>query len=251
MNYALGKTPASHSVSFAFGDFFDVRKLPVPPAVFGHQAMFKNWGMMGNDRYGCCVLADAAHQAMLWTAKGGHSARFTTDNVLEDYSALTGFRRDDPSTDQGTDMGQAAAYRRKIGVIDAKRQRHQTDAYVSLRTANLPQLFVASWLMEAASVGIQLPDNAERLFDDGKVWTVDPHAEIVGGHCITVLGRDSDDNIVFLTWGGTARMTQAFYERYTDEANVSFSIEMMQNNMSAERFDADGLRKQITLLAKK
>lgn len=250
MKYKLGKRPASHSISMAFGDFFDIRKLPTPPKVFGHQAMFKNWGMLGNDRYGDCVWADAAHQAMLWSAKGRHSARFTTENVLSDYAAVTGFDPNKPDTDQGTDMGQAARYRRKVGVIDAAGRRHQTDAYVSLRVANLQQFFAATWLMEAVSVGVQLPSNAETQFDDHELWTVEKGAEIEGGHCITGLGRDADGNIWIVTWARAQLVSPAFLERYMDEANVSFSIEMIADKVSPEGFDADGLRQKLSLLGR-
>ena len=49
---------------------------------------------------------------MLWPLLGGYKRNyFWTSNVLSDYAAATGFRADDPDTDQGTDMRTAAEYK--------------------------------------------------------------------------------------------------------------------------------------------
>jgi hypothetical protein len=73
--------------------------------------------MLGNDEFGDCVFAGAGHEHMVWS---GGKMNFTTDNVLSDYSAVTGFLRDDPATDQGTVMLDALNYRRHTGVMDGE-----------------------------------------------------------------------------------------------------------------------------------
>lgn len=55
MAYKLGKRPARHAISFRFADFFDAKKLPKPPPVFGHYGLVKQFYGLGNDKYGNCV----------------------------------------------------------------------------------------------------------------------------------------------------------------------------------------------------
>src|SRR5882672_5425867 len=113
MAYRLGKLPARpNAIKHKFGSFFDAEELPVPSLVFGRPDLIKDWGMLANDRISCCVLSGAPHETMLWNAWAGEPIpQFTDENVISDYSAVTGYDPNDPSTDNGTDMQVAAAYR--------------------------------------------------------------------------------------------------------------------------------------------
>jgi hypothetical protein len=250
MSLKLGKKPARHAISFSFSTFFDASKLPTPPAVFGHYQAVHDFGLLGNDEYGDCVFAGAAHETMIWSIAGGKpQAQFTTANVLSDYSVVTGFKANDPSTDQGTDVQTAAAYRRKRGVVDAHGKRHVVDSYVALRPGNVEELVLAVYLLGAAGVGIQLPSQAMDAFDDGEVWAVPAQPDIVGGHYIPCVGRNSRGNLVLVTWGRLQAMTPAFYERFNDETVAYVSLEVLNaKNLSPEGFDADGLRKALAQL---
>ena len=89
--------------------------LPSRPKTFGHQNLISNWGMLGNDTVGDCVVAGSCHETMLWTAEGGKPATFTDANAISDYSAITGYNPNDPNTDQGTVVRDALLYRQKTG----------------------------------------------------------------------------------------------------------------------------------------
>ena len=130
----LGKKPARPgAVKFKFANFLVKPKLPTPPKVFGHEGLIgANWEVLGNDHYGDCVWAGAAHETMLWNKEAARTVTFSNDSVLKDYSAVTGFNPNDPNTDQGTDMQVAASYRRKKGVLDAHGKRHKVIAYLAL-----------------------------------------------------------------------------------------------------------------------
>src|ERR1700719_386838 len=116
--FKLGKKPARRgAVKFKLATYLVKPQLPTPPKVFGHQSLVgAQWGMLGNKDYGDCVWAGAAHETMLWNKEANKSATFSDDVVLGDYSAVTGFKKSDPNTDQGTDVQVAASYRRKTGV---------------------------------------------------------------------------------------------------------------------------------------
>jgi hypothetical protein len=154
----LGKKPARPgAVKFKFANFLVKLKLPTPPKVFGHEGLIgANWEVLGNDHYGDCVWAGAAHETMLWNKEAARTVTFSNDSVLKDYSAVTGFNPNDPNTDQGTDMQVAASYRRKKGVLDAHGKRHKVIAYLALAAGNADQLALAMYLFGAAGIGIKV-----------------------------------------------------------------------------------------------
>ena len=258
MTYKFGKAPARKgAVSFQFKDYFDPTKLPTPPAVFGHFNGFSDFHMLGNDQFGDCVWAGAAHEHMIWSTEGGRTrARFTVYDVLSDYSAVTGFDKSKTDakgnnpTDNGTDMSLAASYRRKTGIRDATGARRKIDGYLALETGNWDQLVVAMYLFGAVGIGVQLPQSAMDQFDARKPWTVPwMKTRIVGGHYICGVGRDKNGNAPIVSWGRTNPMTQKWYERFSDEAICYFSLETLnQKGLSPEGYDADELRKHLEAL---
>lgn len=251
-NYKLGKLPARKgAVGFHFGNFFDLKKLPTPPKSFGHHKLIKQWFGFENDKYGNCVWAGAAHEHMLWSVEGGRQrTRFLTKTVLSDYSAVTGFNPNKPETDNGTDMTEAASYRRKVGVLDATGQRRKIDAYVALEPGNWDQVVIATYLMGAAGIGFLFPNGAMEAFDAGQPWDV-PKGKVRtnGGHYVCSVGRAANGNLITVTWGREQEMTEAFYERFNDEAIAYVSLEILnERNLSPEGFDATALRKHLALL---
>lgn len=240
----LGKLPARpDAVKFKFSTYVDATKLPTIPKAIGHANLLPtDLGMFGNDEYGDCVWAGAAHETMLWNREAIKTVAFTDAAVLSDYSKVTGFKPSDPSTDQGTDMSVAAAYRRKTGVIDGGRVRHTIDAYLALEPGNMTQFAQALYLFGAVGVGIQFPGSAMDEFNDGKPWTVVAGAEIEGGHYVPLLSRDAKYwNVA--TWGKIQPVTEGFLKKYCDEAIAYVSTEMLIANKSLEGFD------RATLLA--
>jgi hypothetical protein len=137
----LGKKPARPgAVTFKLTNYLLKSKLPMPPKVFGHEDLIgANWEMLGNDHYGDCVWAGAAHETMLWNKEADRTITFSNESVLKDYSAVTGFNKTDPNSDQGIDVEVAASYRRKTGVLDAQGKRHKVIAYLALTTGNPDQ----------------------------------------------------------------------------------------------------------------
>lgn len=245
----LGKKPArAGAIKFAFADYADTTKLPMPPATFGHETLIATgaWGMLGNDNYGDCVWAGAAHETLMWNAEAKKSVSFTDASVLSDYSAVTGFKADDPNTDQGTDVGEAASYRRKTGIIDASGNRHLVAAYLSLKPGNITELYQAMYLFGAVGIGIQFPSTAMDQFNQGRTWSVVEGAPIEGGHYIPLVARRSFLQCV--TWDKVQAMTTGFFQRYCDEAVVYLSAEALTNGKSPELFDYAQLTSDLRAL---
>jgi hypothetical protein len=251
MMFRLGKKPARPgAVRFKLTSYTNTASLPSLPAAFGHDAIIgaDAWGMLANDSYGDCVFAGAAHETMLLVGEAGGTVTFTDANVLADYAAVTGFDPAKPDTDQGTDMQEAAAYRRKTGIVDADGDRHKIAAYLALEPGNLNHLFLASYLFGAVGIGLQLPASALQQTEQGLAWDVVAGTTIDGGHYVPLVGRQAD-GLHVVSWGAIQRMTEAFLTQYCDEAVAYVSQECLLDQKSPEGFAYDDLISDLAALA--
>jgi hypothetical protein len=242
IRYRLGKKAARpDSVLLRFRRYANLSVLPTPPAEFGHDNLVKGpLGMLGNDSYGNCVWAGAAHETMLLNASAGKTVTFTDDAVLSDYSACTGFNKADPSTDNGTDIQQAAAYRQNTGVIDAAGNRHKIGAYLAIAVGDLDAHLTAAYLFDCVGIGVLFPNTAEAQFDANQPWDVVPNMTVEGGHYIPGVARRGGLWVIE-TWGREQLMTDAFLKGQNDESIAYVSIEMLTGGISLEGFDAEQL----------
>lgn len=245
----LGKAPASHDSRDLLFHEYETAAITAAPVGYHHQIP-DPIGMLGNDRYGDCVFAGAAHETMLWNATQARTVLFDDEHVLADYGAVTGFRPDDPSTDRGTDVHNALNFRRKTGVGDQTGARHKIGAYVSLEPGNWAQLLQALEVFEAVGIGFQFPDYAMDQFNAGKPWSYRPGGKIEGGHYVPVIGRPHVATVTVVTWGALQNMTRAFFQHYADECWGLLSAEMLNaKGLSAEGFDYAALQADVAALA--
>lgn len=251
MTFKFGKTPARPgAVKLKFEDFFDAKSFPPLPARFGHYGLGAGlpWGTLGNDQYGDCVFAGAAHETMVWThhAGTGAPAFFSDASVLSDYSAVTGFDPAKPDIDRGTDMQQAAAYRQKTGVVDAHGVRHKIDAYVSLRPGDWEQLQLAGYVTGAVGMGVRFPSTAMDQFSASSPWVVAGHPRIEGGHYVPFVGRNSAGLNLGVTWGRLQAFDDNWYDKYADEAICYVSFEFLdKRGVTPELYDKQALVKAV------
>lgn len=244
----LGKQPATKDPRDLRFAAYLTPKLPKPPATFGHETLYgaDAWGMLGNDDYGDCVFAGAAHETMLWNRVAGKSVDFDPKSVLSDYAAVTGFDPNTGSGDNGTNVRDALKYRRTTGVKDAHGKRHKIGAFVALEPGDWDHLLAALYLFGAVGIGIEFPRSAMDQFNAGKQWSIVKGASIEGGHYIPLVGRRSSVKLV--TWGKCIGMTKSFYLKYCDEAYAILSPEMLKNGKSTEGFDIATLRSDLAAL---
>ena len=252
----LGKKPGRPSaMKFKLTNYANPAKLPKPPKVIGHLALQKQpWGLFDNDKVGDCAWAGAANETMAWFAEAGKTVTFTNASVLSDYAAQTGY---DPKqtdadgnnpTDQGTDMLEAASYRRKTGIMDASGVRHTVDAYLALKPGDLDQLKLALFLFGTVGVGIRFPSSAYDQFDKGQTWTPVARSKLCGGHYMPCGGFDGT-NFRMITWGKEVRVCPAFLRKYMDEAVAYVDLNRLTNNRSLDGFDRDTLVASLKALS--
>lgn len=250
MQYKLGKKPARPgAVPLAMSQYVDLSRFPKLPAAFGQPTLVKDYGMLGNNLYGNCVWAAAAHEVMYWNRLAGRHVTFTTANVLSDYAAVTGFDPKKPDTDQGTDMGAAADYRSKVGIIDANGKRHKVGASLALRPGDLDQLAIAIFLFRSVDIGLELRNDADAQFDARKPWSLTPHSRVEGGHCVNGSARLANGDFLIGTWGrGDQVMTADYYTTCSDEATAYVAQDMLDDVGTVRGFDIDKLRADLAAL---
>jgi hypothetical protein len=214
-----------------FSDYRDqATALPKHPAVDSITALAlpTGLGMLGNDQYGDCVWAGAAHETMVWNRMAGKTVAFTDASVLGDYAKCTGFNPKDPNSDGGTDMRVAANYRLKTGIADGSGHRHKVGAYLFIPggSKGWDEAQEAVWLFGAVGIGIDFPDSAMDQFNAGKPWDVVHGAKVEGGHYVPIVSFDAT-SVTVITWGKLQVMTKAFFLKYASQAVTYLDPEML------------------------
>jgi len=251
-SFKTGKLPPTKKISFNFHNFFNFKEASLNiPRRFGHYNLIdvSDWGMLANDKHGCCVFSDFGHVTRLAAAEGGLIIKPTDEEVLQMYSEVTGFNPNDPTTDNGTSMAQAASYRRKEGVL-VQGQRYKTEAYTSLATGSesfLTELEAAVYYFGSVDIGIEFPISAGEQFDKAEPWSVVHGSKVDGGHCIPIIGRNDAGNWVTVTWGRLQAITPQFLLEYCDESFVHLS-KLPLRPLSPEHYDYNKLQEELSKL---
>lgn len=248
----LGKKPARpEAVSLKLATY-QTGTLPTPPANFGWDNLIApdGWGMLGNDEWGDCAIAGSLHETLLWRASAKLTTPLSTACAVKNYAAVTGF---DPNagpsgenpTDQGTDVGVLASYRRKTGLVDAQGDRHMVAAYVALKPGDLDQLAAATWIFGAVGFGMEVPAYCQEQFGEGKPWDIRrTNAGIEGGHYVVCVGRENG-LWKFVTWGKVQYATDRFVQKYNDESVAYLSTEMLTNGVNLGGFNLAALQDDL------
>ena len=247
INLCLGlNPPRPNSIKLKFSVYTDLAALPKIPADFGHEEYVPpiNWGMLGNDQYGDCVVAGGAHEHMLWAKMGGNNITFNATDVLADQRAINGGIPNGPMV--GTDMQSAASYRLKYGLLGADGHRHKIAAYVALRPGDLRELYAAMYLFGAVGVGIQVTSAQIDQFRRQKAWAVSA-GRYEGGHYVPCMALRS--NIVCVTWGRFQAMRPSFYASENMQTVAYISQEALTNQKSPEGFDYQALLADLQAIA--
>jgi hypothetical protein len=175
-------------------------------------------GMHLNDRWGDCVWAADANIVQQQTYFGqGAEVQIPDGEVLRGYET-TGFNPNagppgSNPTDNGTVIADGLSYLMKTGMSS-----HVIAGYGEVPVRDHGKVKVAVAEFGAVSIGISLPNSALDQFDAGQDWdVVADDGGIDGGHCVLVCGYDATGYDLW-TWDRRIRMTEAFWDRYVEEA---------------------------------
>jgi hypothetical protein len=266
----LGKQPAtydSRDIRYA-----DVRpsgvSLPnVPPPGGGYGTDFSDWLMLGNgpcddgsvqsgwaafQGAGDCAWAGPAHEEMEACKNAGRPVpAFTCLNVLQQYSAYSGYNLQTGAGDNGSNVRDVLTWRQTKGLVDAAGAAHKIGTFVSLEPGNTDQLWEALWLFESVGIGINFPNSAMDQFNAGQMWSVVAGTAIEGGHYIPLVGHPVQNVWTCVTWAKRQTMTAQFLTTYCDEAWAYIDPERYNavTGDTLQKFTDADLDKYITLFS--
>lgn len=202
----------------------DKRRAPFPVSSFG------------NDAYGNCVIVGRCQQTLrVERIERRNTPNILTSHVVEEYKAECvrqfGQAPQHPGDqyDNGLYVLEAIKDWRNEGwmVLPTKRSKKARQqaiaAYGELDTNDRQQLRAAIFTLHGIQMGLWLPETASKQWRLGHSWDVvpgdapDTRPGSWGGHLVYAKAYDKY-GIYCLTWGREVYMTNAFVERYCDEA---------------------------------
>lgn len=240
-------------------------KLPTAPQQLDNLAavfqQLPGLPMYGNADWGDCVWAMAGHAIQVLSALGrgfSNEITVTTEALLKGYSDVTGF---DPNagppgknpTDQGTNIQKMLEYWQKVGIVKTDGAVDKILAFAQIDHTDRQLVQQAALVFGVVLMGINFPDSAMNQFRARQPWAVVKGAQIEGGHAILMgaYTRPSAATMdtVDATWGELQEMEDDFYSKYTEEAWIVVTQDMMSEaGKTSAGFDFDALKEDYSLV---
>ena len=210
----LGKAQPRHDDRTLRLSRYLTSDLVAPPRI-DWAAPVKSWPMLRNDELGDCTAAAAGHLIHAWSANNGAPVVLSDQQVVDAYSAITGYDPSDPSTDQGAVELDVLNYWKRTGIAG-----HKIAGYVALSPRNREHIALSIDLLGGCYLGVALPVSAQTQ----EVWDV-PEGGAVGDgapaswglHAVPALNY-GPAGITIVTWGQLKTLTWSFFDAYVDEA---------------------------------
>jgi hypothetical protein len=240
--------------TFKLAQLLDTTDLPPVMKEWRIAVKLRDWPMFANDRYGCCVFATHAHRVMAqeWSSGRRDPLPVKTDQVLAFYSDVTGFREDDPSTDNGAYLIDALRFLRKTGFgLETDQSQHTIGAYARVDAIGPTDEFKrAAHLFGGLTLGLALPVRAQGQdvwTDTGRDdWEDKPYSW--GGHSVEMIGY-ANGGITFVTWGREQHATWSWVARYVDEAWALISEDFINRlGRTPQGLDVERLQQLLSAL---
>lgn len=180
------------------------------------------YDMLGNDYIGDCTCVTAAHIIQSLSKYGqSKDVRLTLDQVIQAYSAVSGYDPNTGANDNGAVIQDVLNYWRKTGIGG-----HKILAFAEVDYNDKEELFGALNMFGTIYLGIDFPNTAMDQFNREQPWDYVEGAKSEGGHAINAGYYDVSDQMwKVVTWGRVQPMTQAFFDHYVFEAWVVITPE--------------------------
>ncbi len=220
-NVRLGLLPATPAKPRLKLSPFLTSKLPDASASADYLSRVGSWDLYKNDLVGDCGPAGLAH----WVTAAGSYGDLTpftatTQNVLDFYSAVSGYDQRTGQNDNGVVLQEMLEVARKQGAPGGM----PIVAFAEVNVADLNEVKAAIDLFGHVIIGANLPISASTQLDNRQKWdVVSGHDGIPGGwggHCVHV-GAYGNGEFVCTTWGQTQVLTEAWWTRYVAEAFIA------------------------------
>ena len=208
--FKLGRLPGQIPAGLRDLTYYAAGPLPKAPSAVAVPAV-ADWGMGGNDTYGDCGVAGAAHGFMAAAADTRETESFpTAEQVVSYYLTYTG------GQDSGVVLSQFLAHVRQDGFYG-----HTVAAYAPVAVSNIPALQFVIDAYDFAYVGIQVTQAMmDAVQGNAQPWTwtqQEAAGDPIGGHCIILAGYDSNW-LYGITWGQVIRIAWPAWHAMAEEA---------------------------------
>ncbi len=212
---------------------YRMKQLPEPPPVCRWADNVNNWGVMGNDEYGNCVIATTGHLLMAWNAAvNGNVGTISDQAVIElsrDMGALRGFNIIDRLN-----------YWQNTGMFG-----NNLWAWADIRSDKVTDHRFSIWAFGATDIGLQLP----AAWQEADVWDTGAgrayRQNSWGPHSVPLIGYD-ESFFYCVTWGRLQKLTYAAVEDYCDEAYAIIDPDWLEaSGVSPSLFDLPQLHRDL------
>jgi hypothetical protein len=201
----LGRLPSPFDARQLWLSDYVQAELPPQPDKRLWQLPVADWGIMGNNQYGNCVIVAAAHAILAWRANELSDTQRITDSAVIELSREMGAL-------DGFNILDRLKYWRKFGMWADKLW-----AYTAIVPADWDQVKIAINEFGTCDIGINMP----RAWQQSDVWNTGSGSAYRpgtwGGHSVPLVGYDAE-YVYAVTWGEIQRMTWEALSYYCDEA---------------------------------
>jgi hypothetical protein len=135
------------------------------------------------------------------------------------------------------------AYVKKTGFFG-----HTMSAYAPVKVHDIPSLHFAVWAYAASYTGIKVTQAMMNAFQEGLPWDLDDmFSQVVGGHCIPIVGYDSQ-YLYAVTWGKVQRISYAAWHYMSTEAWAVISGEFVTKGSDNRGLNIAALQADLSKL---
>jgi hypothetical protein len=190
--------------------------------------------MDGNDKYGDCTIAGAAHAVTTYDGLIADLNIMKEQDVLKVYFHLSG------GNDTGLVELDVLNYWRKNAISGSK-----ILAFVSLNPKNHVHVQQAILLFGGVYLGFQVQEKCLADFNAGRPWK--PGKLTHDGHAVFATGYDKK-GVTVLTWGNKQQGTWAWWDECVDEAYALLPPQAADPNFAPE-FNLKQLKADLEAVA--
>jgi hypothetical protein len=242
MRGRLPKKPPAERFKISYLSAYVRAPLPAPQYPVNVSSGITDWGMLGNgpdptctthpNGVGDCTFAGRQHYRMAKAAAAKEVETWETSNQL-----VAEYLTYDHGKDQGAQIADLLLYWYKAGTILAFAPVDHTEP------AEVDSAMAA---FHGVYVGVNLTDDADKLFQQGQPWTTaqGEKSDPKDGHCIVKVAADGNAFDTWVTWGAEQRSTLAWTVACLDEAWVIIT----QEDADAANLNVAQLRSDIDAL---
>lgn len=205
-------------------------------------SLARKYDWLLNDRLGCCTITGIAHLMQNFALMNGETLSFSDADIIEAYSASTGYIPGRPETDRGGQMINALTRAKNVGIGGRK-----IGAFVRVDYLDPIEVQAAINHLGGLYVGARLP---RRIGEQSILKLPYPMTDrdapgSLGGHAFAVLGYD---RIYYKTllWRDPQLAEMPWFGLYVDEAWAIIDERWVSGERPAPNgFDMNRLRANL------